>query len=214
MGATRSQGEKYGYVWELEDVRRREKDEPWVLSLHSFAQHHSAADKSGLAELEKHGRESLSPGEGTPHTSHPAVHPLPHPTSPFLLLRPHPNPSFSCLLPGWTGEGTRLQQWLRQRDREPAKQKNPKQNKKVSPEAAAAAHGFLSQVLDMMCACRQARDKGARYGGCAPVEEEVFLTCQKCLRNCSVKQPTSAFPDERPIRLHSWKYLALVIATH
>lgn len=28
MGATRSQGEKYGYVWELEDVRRREKDEP------------------------------------------------------------------------------------------------------------------------------------------------------------------------------------------
>lgn len=118
-----ARGKTPGHV---EDVRRREKDEPRVLSLHSFAQHHSAADKSGLGELEEHGRESLSPGEGTPYPSHPALHPLPHPTSPFLLLRPPPNPSFSCLHPGWTGEGTRSQQWSRQRDWEPAKQQKKK----------------------------------------------------------------------------------------
>lgn len=73
----------------------------------------------------------------------------------------------------------------------------------ISPEPAAAPHGFLSQVLDTMCAYRQARDKGARNGGCASEEKQVFLTCQKCLPDCSVKQPTSAFPHERPIRLHS-----------
>lgn len=33
----------------------------------------SKADKNVLAELEKHGREPLRPGEGTLHTSHPAV---------------------------------------------------------------------------------------------------------------------------------------------
>lgn len=36
----------------------------------SFVQLHSAVDKNGLAELEKHGGESLNPGEGTLHTSH------------------------------------------------------------------------------------------------------------------------------------------------
>lgn len=72
----------------------------------------------------------------------------------------------------------------------------------ISPVPAADPHGFLFQVLDTISACRQARDKGARNGGCAS-EEKVFLTCQKCLPDCSVKQPTSAFPDERPIRLHS-----------
>lgn len=73
----------------------------------------------------------------------------------------------------------------------------------ICPELAEAPRGFLSQVLDMMCACRQARDEDARYGGCASEEEEVFLTSQKCLPNYSVKKPTSAFPDERPVRLHS-----------
>lgn len=138
----------------------------------------------------------------TPPT--PLLYPMPRATSPFLLLLPPPNPASSHLLPDWTGEGTRLQQWLRQGDQEPEK----KQKKEItSPEPEAAPHGFLSQVLDTMCACRQARDKDARYGGCASEEKEVFPTCQKCLPNCSVKQPTSAFPDERPIRFHSWKIL-------
>lgn len=126
------------------------------------------------------------------------------------LMPPHPSPSPTpkpCLL-----TFTSRLNWRRDMVAPvvEARRSTARRTKKelISPEPAAAPHGFLSQVLDTMCACCQAKDKGARYGGCASEEEEVFFTRQKCLPNCSVKQPTSAFPDEHPIRLHSWKILS------
>lgn len=135
-------------LWELEDVRRREKDELYKFlpftPLLSFTQ-----QQTRMAQLCQRNIAGSPSAPGTPDTSHPAVTStnLCHLTLSSSSSDPQ---TFSHLLPGWTGEGTYLQQRLRQRDQETEK-KNPK-IEIISPEPAAAPHGFLPQVLDIVSA--------------------------------------------------------------
>lgn len=198
-GISEEHRRKCGYICKPEHMRRENMNFKFLPLTPSSRQ-----EWPRWAEMWWGAPRAQSSGEGTvPTTQWATVPPLPRVTSPFLLFLPHLTPAFSHLLPGWTAKGHGGSSSWGCQGREIKSQKNKQKKREVSPEAEAARHGLPSQVLDMMCVCHQVRDKGARYGGCASEEEEVFLTHQKCLPNCSVKQPTSAFPDDHPIRLQS-----------